>query len=351
LKLLVMIGLLLACLAVSPGTGAEERPALVLDGQAASLSIALAGGVLTDFHLAGDPVNPLRGMGHFLCLDRWGQPSDAEAKNGMPFHGEAAKVEWRVSRRPERTSGAIEAEMVAELPLAGLAVQRTIRLLGTAPLVLVREQVTNRNKLGRIFNMVQHPTIGPPFLDGETRVDAGAERGFMQGSPLPDPERPEVRWPEALYQGRRVDLRRLTDDPNPNVVSYTVPGRYGWTTACAPEQQRLLGYLWLAADYPWFNAWRHVEDGKPALRGLEFGTTGLHQPFPVLVAKGRIFDLPLYTYLDAGESRTRAYAAFLLRTPAGFAGVDGVTYEAGKLVVRERAGDRRKLSLDAAGLF
>jgi hypothetical protein len=148
-----------------------------------------------------------------------------------------------------------------------------------------------------------------------------------------------------------VDLRRLTDNPNPNVVSYKVTDRYGWTTAVAPEQGRLIGYAWPAADYPWFNAWRHVEKGKPALRGLEFGTTGLHQPFPVLVKKGRIFDLPLYTYLDAGERVTRTYAMFLLRTPGGFEGVERVSYEGGELVVRERKGAGRKLTVPAASAF
>jgi hypothetical protein len=349
--LFVTLALLLTCLAVLPGTVAGEPATLVLESQAASLTIDLAGGVLTDFHLAGDAVNPLRGMGHFLCLDRWGPPSEAEAKNGMPFHGEASKVEWRVTQQPERRSGGMEAEMAAMLPLAGLEVKRRIRLLDAVPLVRVREEVTNRNRLGRIYNMVQHPTIGPPFLDLRTRVDAGAGRGFMQSSPLPDPERPEVHWPEALDHGRRVDVRRLADDPNPNVVSYVVSGRTGWTTACAPEQERLIGYLWPAADYPWFNAWRHVDNGKPALRGLEFGTTGLHQPFPVLVAKSRVFDLPLYSYLDAGESRTRSYAAFLLRIPAGFGGVASLTYEDGKINLREDASRARRLSLEAGDLF
>jgi hypothetical protein len=351
MKLFAAIGLLFVCLAVAPGTGAPGPGALILESRAAGLRVALAGGVLTDFHLAGDPVNPLRGMGHFLCLDRWGQPSAAEEKNGMPFHGEASKVEWRVTRQPERRNGGIEAEMFAELPLAGLEVRRRIRMPDSAALVLVWEEVTNRNRLGRIFNMVQHPTIGPPFLDLRTTVDAGGGRGFMQSSPLPNPERPAVRWPNALHQGRRVNMRRLADDPNPNVVSYEVRGGYGWTTACAPEQGRLLGYLWPAADYPWFNAWRHVENGQPALRGLEFGTTGLHQPFPVLVAKGRIFDLPLYTHLDAGESVTRAYAAFLLRIPQGFDSVDRVTYEDGQVVVHERARGGRRLSITAGSLF
>lgn len=349
---LAALVLLFASLAVLMAPGAPEPPprakaSLLLESRAASLRIDLLGGILADFHLAGDPVNPLRGMGHFLCLDRWGPPSAAEEKNGMPFHGEAWKAVWRVTRGPERRNGAIEAEMSAELPLAGLEVKRRIRMPDGAALVLVREEVTNRNLLGRIFNIVQHPTIGPPFLDGETRVDAGAGRGFMQSSPLPNPERQVVRWPQALHEGRRVDMRRLTDNPDPNVVSYEVRGRYGWTTACAPAQQRLLGYVWPSADYPWFNAWRHVKDGKPALRGLEFGTTGLHQPFSVLVAKGRIFDLPLYTHLDAGESVTRAYAMFLLRTPDRFEGVSRVAVESGELVVEERAPGRdgRRLRL------
>lgn len=347
MKRFAVLAFLLAVLVVTPGTGGGE--ALVLEGRAATLRVELQGGVLSDFHLAGDDVNPLRGMGHFLCLDRWGPPSAAEAKNGMPFHGEASKVLWRVTRPPARREGGIEAEMLAKLPLAGLEVRRRIRLPDEAPLALVREEVTHRGRLGRIFNMVQHPTVGPPFLDAGTRVDAGAGRGFMQSSPLPNPEVPEVRWPHALLQGRRVDLRRLADDPNPNVVSYEVRGEYGWTTACAPAQQRLLGYVWRPAEYPWFNAWRHVENGRPALRGLEFGTTGLHQPFPVLVKKGRIFDLPLYTYLDAGESVARSYAMFLLRTPPGFAGVRRVTHGGGQLVVEEDG--LRRLTLPAAVLF
>jgi hypothetical protein len=348
----VLVGLLLLLPAsVAGGPGAAGGGRLVLESAAATLTVERTGGVFSAFRLAGDDVNPLAGMGHFHCLDRWGQPSAAEEKNGMPFHGEAYKVDWRISRAPERRDGALHAEMAATLPIAGLEVRRTIHLRESAALVLVDEQVTNRNRLGRIYNIVQHPTIGGPFLDLETRVDAGAGRGFMQSSPLPNPERPQVRWPGALHGGKAVDIRRLADDPNPNVVSYEVKGELGWTTACNPRRRRLLGYVWRRSDYPWFNAWRHVENGKPALRGLEFGTTGLHQPFPVLVEKGRIFDLPLYTYLDAGESRTRPFAAFLLRTPQGFEGVESVAHRDGRLVVRERGPGRRELSLPAPVLF
>jgi hypothetical protein len=330
---------------------ADPSPSVTLTNSSSSLTINLSGGVLSDFHLRGSAANPLKGLGHFLCLDRWGPPSPVEEKNGMPFHGEASKVTWAMARPEEPGSPTRGLLMDADLPLAGLSVSRTLRLEKDTALVVVRERVTNRNKLGRIFNMVQHPTIGPPFLDEETRVDASAGRGLMQSSPLPDPERPEIRWPGALLEGKRVDLRRLTTEPNPNVCSFVVAGELGWTTACAPKQHLLLGYVWPRADYPWFSAWRAVENGKPSFRGLEFGTTGLHQPFPALVKKGRIFDMPLYTYLDAGESATRSYAAFLVRIPDGFEGVGSLKQEDGKLVLRERGGSGRCLTVPAATLF
>src|SRR6266498_3382342 len=83
------------------------RRTVVVESPAATLLIDLGGGSIVDFHLSGGGLNPLRWLGpgdenaplrpmaHFLCLDRWGQPSEAEQRNGMPFHGEASRVEWK----------------------------------------------------------------------------------------------------------------------------------------------------------------------------------------------------------------------------------------------------------------
>jgi hypothetical protein len=353
MKVLFAAPLLLSALLVQAQQNkADEGDGLVLDGKAARLVVTLKGGVIRELRLQGGGRNPLHSLGHFLCLDRWGQPSAAEAKNGMPFHGEASQVEWQVLRPPEPREGAIEAEMTAALPLAGLEIKRRVRLSETAAFFVVREEVTNKNKLGRVYNMVQHPTIGPPFLNETTLVDANAGKGFMQGSPLPNPERPAVNWPQALDGGHAVDMRRLAGKDTPNVVSYVIDEKYGWTTACNPEQGLLIGYLWKTADYPWFNAWRNVADGKPAARGLEFGTTGLHQPFPVLVAKGRIFGRSLYEYLDADQTVSRSYAGFLFRIPADYRGVSQVTFAGGQLTLRERgAGGRRDLQIEVGDLF
>jgi hypothetical protein len=57
----------------------------------------------------------------------------------------------------------------------------------------------------------------------------------------------------------------------------------GWVTTTTASKELLLGYLFSTTDYPWLNLWRHVQAGHPFARGLEFGTTGLHQPFSTTV--------------------------------------------------------------------
>ncbi len=141
-------------------------------------------------------------------------------------------------------------------------------------------------------------------------------------------------------------MRRLVDDPLPNVVSYVIDQDAGWATAATASKGLLIGYIWKTSDYPWLNFWRNAQDGKPLARGLEFGTTGLHQPFPVLAEKGRIFGRLLFRYLDAGASETRRYLAFLLEIPQDFAGVASVERDGATLKVTERAPGGRVLLLD-----
>jgi hypothetical protein len=361
-----LIAVLLPALAAIPGATeslVDGRRSVVLEGKVARVVVDLLGGSIVRFELKDAALNPLvwgnagspseaRPMGHFLCLDRWGQPSAAEAKNGMPFHGEATRVEWKVVREPLSPSEAVAAELSASLPMAGLDVRRSIALSPTGAFLRVTEEVTNRNQLGRIYNMVQHPTIGPPFLDEHTVVDSNARKGFMQSSPLPNPEEPPVFWPQALKDSQPVNMRELQDDPQPNVVSYTIDEEYGWATASNATKGLLIGYLWPARDYPWFNAWREVRGGKPLARGLEFGTTGLHQPFPVLVRKGRIFGRPIYGHIDTGEKQARSYAAFLFSVPNDYRGVQTVAYAEGRITLRERPGGRsRELTMEVGNLW
>jgi hypothetical protein len=246
----------------------------------------------------------------------------------------------------------MKAELVATLPMAGFEVTRRMRLSDGAALLRVSESVANINRLGRVYNMVQHPSIAPPFLDETTLVDANARQGFMQSSPLPNPERPAIVWPHALKDGQPVDLRNLTNDDVPDVASFTIDDEYGWVTASNASKGLLIGYIWKTSDYPWLNIWRNVINGKPAARGLEFGTTGLHQPVGFLVAKGKIFDRSIYAYIDAGQTIARSYAAFLFKIPSDYRGVARITYDSGRLTLRERASvPTRDLTMAAGDLF
>jgi hypothetical protein len=318
---------------------------VVLESGEARLGIETEGGAIVDFQLKRKPLNPLtweeasraanRWRGHFVCFDRWGAPSEAERANGMPYHGEAAKATWQVTKKTATT-----VEMEARLPMVMMEMQRKVTLAGAV--ATVEETVRNAGLLSRPYNLVQHPTIAPPFLDEETVVDANARRGFSQASPMPNPEAPEFVWPAAMDGARMVDIRRLRDDAAPNVASYVVDEEWGWTTALSPTKGLLIGYRWKTAEYAWFNVWRDVRNGKPAARGLEFGTTGLHQPFPVLARKGTIFGRALFVFADAGEAHTRTYEMFLAEAPAGMKAVATVERRGGALVVK---GDREGVEI------
>ncbi len=338
------------------------RESLVLRNNNARLVIDLAGGSFREFRFTKQTNNPLnwgqpqpgntapKVMGHFLCLDRWGPPSASEGENGMPYHGEAGRQAWTVNEDVEVHGGITHTTMSTTLPLAGLNISRSVQMAPQQAVALIRETVTNVNKLGRPYNMVQHPSIGPPFLTEETIVDANGRKGFAQGGTLPNPEEPSFYWPQALNQdGQIVNLRRLRGDHHPNVTSFTIDESIGWVTAATPQQGLLIGYLWPTSDYPWLDIWRNSKDGKPNARGLEFGTTGLHQPFPILMEKGRIFGRKLFDYLDAGESATKRFAMFLLMVPDDFKGVAPLQLNDDSILLTERGDTKREFEVSLSG--
>ncbi len=362
---------LFACLAGVSALAEEPRPVVKLENDRAEVVVDLGGGSISEYRLKPSGLNPLqwdswsfnpkadeeppmlpRSMGHFLCLDRWGSASEAEKARGFTNHGEATQVWWETLAESGSRSGLSRIRMGAKLPMAGIHVDRVARMEAGSSVVVVEEIVTNKNPFGRIYNIVQHPTIGPPFLDEATIVDSNGARGFMQERSMPDPEETEARWPRAFQMdGTEVDLRFLKDDPSPNVVSFIIEEDIGWVTATSPEHGLLLGYIWKTDDYPWLNIWRHVKDGKPVARGLEFGTSGLHRPGPDLVAKGRIFGKPLYRYIDADEQQTFRYAMFLAKIPEDFRGVASVGYKNSVIRVVEYGNQAREVTVEAFPLF
>ncbi|MCP6756707.1 hypothetical protein NL533_34290, partial [Klebsiella pneumoniae] len=60
----------------------------------------------------------------------------------------------------------------------GLYVTKAISLDKQSALFHVKETISNRNVLGRLYNLVQHPTIAAPFLTEETIINCNAAKGF-----------------------------------------------------------------------------------------------------------------------------------------------------------------------------
>eukprot|EP00929_Paragymnodinium_shiwhaense_P004337 TRINITY_DN105228_c0_g1_i1.p1 TRINITY_DN105228_c0_g1~~TRINITY_DN105228_c0_g1_i1.p1 ORF type:complete len:383 (+),score=31.80 TRINITY_DN105228_c0_g1_i1:64-1149(+) len=339
------------------------RETLQLTSTSASLTIDLAGGAFAAFQLKdgiGSGVNPLswdsavhdgedasslapRPLGHFLCCDRWGPASESEEANGMPYHGEASYVTWKAL---DSAAGTQQAALEAALPMGGLKIKREVKLLGSSAVAVVSDVVTNVGKLGRVYNMVQHPSIAAPFLDERTLVDCNGKRGFTQGEQrtyLESPADPTYQFPTAITpSGKEVTARGMTGGED-DVSSYEVePGSpFGWICATSPGQKLVLGYIWPSQQYPWISLWCSSGDGVPRARGLEFGTTGLHQPFPILARHPRLLDLPTFDFLDAGESKRRSFAFFLVEVPADFEGVKTVEMANGELRLTEQGAGRQ----------
>ncbi len=359
--------LVLSCI---PGNGASAQPVagklegtqLRFTGEIATAIFELAGGGLIDFRLNQTPnVNALnwdssnqpgdvrpRPRGHFICMDRWGAPSDAEGKRGMPFHGEAPHVSWSViNPSPTTASNSI---MRCDLPVAGFSIDRNVYFEKDASAILVTEVVTNRGPLGRIYNFVQHPSIAPPYLNEYTRIDSNATAGFSQSGNVPDSSDQATLWPKVVLADQIADLRTFRNNgPDGSDVSsfvFSSETQTGWVTAIDPSSGLLLGYLWPTADYPWLNIWRQRANGQVVARGLEFGTTGYHQPYSTLIKQHQILGRPLYDYLDCDQSRGRTYVVFLAILPENFRGVASVECHPNHAVITEDSdGQRRTLEV------
>jgi len=356
-RLLTLIFGLAACAGcwadAAPIQKVNQRDAVVMETVGTMLVVNLHGGCTADFHLNGESsVNPLNWTfsclgdeppdyskeepaGHFICLDRWGPVSDLEAAAGMPAHGEAWNTVWDATSLETLANGSQRLTLGCELPLAGLKVRRTILLDGKFPVAYVQEEITNTRILGRVFNLVQHATIGPPFLNESTIVDCNVSEGFSYDC-WPNVQENSFTWPFAENpQGKTVDLRRLTDSHDPGVTSFVFPDdvELGWATALSPKHRLLVGYVFRTEDYPWFNVWRNVKNGEPSARGLEFGTTGGHQAFAELVKKGQVLGRNLFEWIDPNETVVKDYLLFLQPIPDDAQGVSEVLLADGAINV------------------
>ncbi len=131
------------------------------------------------------------------------------------------------------------AEMSCLLPIVKLGMNRKIYLSEHSSVFKVVEEISNHNDSAKVFNLVQHPTIGAPFLDETTIVDTEVDSGYSQAGNLPPTPADVFTWPEAVVDGDSTDLRYLTGDHSwwQSVVSFTLDEKEesSWVTAVNPS--------------------------------------------------------------------------------------------------------------------
>jgi hypothetical protein len=311
------------------------------------LLVNLHGGAYFDFHLKDLPINPINWrqkrslkpsfMGHFVCFDRFGPPTDAEEANGFYHHGEAYTEVWQLLSEPQTQDGMTICSMMCTLPMGGMQLTRTIELSETEPMFFIKEEIKNLNKYGRMFNIVQHATIGPPFLDTTTLFDNNTVKGF-EGKEDGSLNQEEIilKWPEATHNGEKISFRQFQNKwPRISHFIYDKNEEFAWVTACNAKQKLMLGYIWKTEDYPWINFWRGMVNGSTWAFGMEFGTTGLHEPFPVIAKNGKIFDQNIYDFIDANEVISKSFVAFLAKLPEDYRGVKNIEMRNSSLIIKE----------------
>jgi hypothetical protein len=234
-------------------------------------------------------------MGHNLCLDLFGGPSEAEAAAGITVHGEASVAPYTIS-----TDGD-EMITTVHVSTAQLHFERRLTLDGGA--VHITETVHNCAAMDRPIAWTQHVTLGPPFLvPGETEFDVPVTRS--QGL-LGETIRPQTythRAGSGGYTAYLLDPER--DD--------------AWFTAWSPGMQLWIGYCWKRADFPWIGFWEEncsrqspPWNGETVTRGMEFGVSPMPETRRAMIERGSMFGVPAFTWVPAKRSVQVHYSAYV----------------------------------------
>ena len=254
-------------------------------------------------------------LGHNLCLDIFGGPSEDEARAGLPVHGEASVVDYDLDGGKDSLTAR------AVLPLAGLELERRMELRGRS--VWIRETVTNTGAVDKPIGWTQHVTLGPPFLEkGQTEFRASVTRSrvFESSFGAHDYLRPatDFDWPHAPgADGRTVDLRRYSAAPASDAyTAHLVDSarEHGFFVAFSPAARLAFGYVWRRRDFPWLGIWEenlsrsHAPwNSRTITRGMEFGVSPFPESRRAMVERARLFDTPTFRWIPAGAKVSVEY--------------------------------------------
>jgi hypothetical protein len=303
-------------------------------------------------------------VGHNICLDYFGPPSEEEAAQGLSTHGEAPSAQWR-STRLRATAQEASLTLAVPLPVAGLRFRRELRLRPGESVAYFEETVVNEKKADHFFHWTQHVTLGPPFLgNGTSRIAIPATRGKTHPGGYGENDLlatgRNFHWPFAPARtGGSIDLTvPFARQGLGFLVSVLLNPRrqMQYVTALNQPHRLLLGYCFRRSDFPWVAIWEENQartnapwNGRTQTRGLEFGST----PSPVTrreaFAVSPLFDTPTFSIVPAKGKKTVRYVSFIAQVPEDFGGVRDVQAMRNEILV-QGSGRRSSLRLPASGL-
>jgi hypothetical protein len=363
---LLLAGVLAAAPAVQDEVAVDGRPSRVLANDKVALTVRSLGGVFAQIFIKDDPdqLNPLQGLGHFVCVDGFGPVSSEERAAGLPGHGEAHRVPWDLVGS-EKKDGTLTVAFSASLPIVQETFRRTIRLVDGESVIYVDSELESLLGFDRPVNWGEHATVGGPFLEqGVTVTEMSAKRAMTRSyeSEAVNPPQnhnladfKEFAWPMApTAAGSLIDVR--TAPTIAPVMDQTASlmdpeRRLVFVTSFHPGKRALFGYVFRRAEYPWLQIWDNYPGaGRASSRGMEFASEPFDLPRRDVLETFRMFDTPTYRWLPAFSRIGSSFVMFYTRTPAGFTKVDDVVLENGKLIITDRSSSRTITMAASRGL-
>jgi hypothetical protein len=263
-------------------------------------------------------------IGHNLCLDIFGGPSDEEHAAGLTPHGEASIAPYDVEAH------GISLRMKTALVRAQLTVTRDIELVGRA--ARISEVVENLSSCDRPVGWTEHVTLGPPFLErGMTEFSASASRSkvfehaFGAGDYLVAGA--EFDWPIApRLDGGIADLTRLSAGSCSSAYTASLMDTRedeAFFLAFSPRWSLAFGCVWKRLDFPWLGIWEENHsrtappwNGVTLAYGLEFGVSPMPETRRQMIERGRLFDTPTFRWIPARSAVRVEYWIMLEHAPA-----------------------------------
>ncbi|MDR3736636.1 MAG: hypothetical protein P4L10_14025 [Acidobacteriaceae bacterium] len=301
--------------------------------------------------------------GHALCLDYFGDAPAEKAEAGLGLHGEAASTRWTTTDSTYLDKGLCR--LVANLPVAGLTVERELRLGNRQSVAYVQETVRNNCNTPHRCDWVQHVTFGQPFLDaGVSMLVTSAQSGMTspfgyEGKSLLSNNQ-YFSWPYVQNDSGSgsADLR----------LPFTKKGR-GFLAGLRQDPRREIeflaainwklrlgvGYCFRRRDFPWMAIWEEncarqdaPWNGKTQARGMEFGTTPLPIAANCGLANKRFSDTPRGCTIAAHGKKTVRYIMFLFALPAEMRSAENVVLARDAISIYDASGTI-SLSVPAKG--